>query len=292
MSGTDILVTPLTPIIGAEISGVDLSARLSAAAQDSIYQALLDHLVIFIRDQEISPERHLAFAESFGELDLPHPVYPHVPGHDRIVKLANDEDNPPGTDEWHTDLTFKQDPPFASVLVAREVPATGGDTLWRNMYAVYDDLPKEMKSYLEPLKAVHEMGSFRNRFTKGETTGEKLLEGMQRFGCAIHDVVKIHPVTGRKFLYINESFTSHIEGESTRESRRILDYLIDRMGRPEFQVRFNWRTGSMAMWDNRCTQHYAVADYAPAFRCMNRVTVVKDRRVENASTEEGVRVAV
>ncbi|MGI9373805.1 MAG: TauD/TfdA family dioxygenase [Hyphomicrobiales bacterium] len=250
---------------------------------DALYQALLKHQVIFFRDQEISPQRHLEFAQSFGELDAPHPVYAHVPGFERIVMLANDASNPPDTDGWHTDLTFKEDPPFASILVARDVPETGGDTLWASMYAAYDALPDAMKDQLNGLTAVYDMGDFRNNFTLDETVGTRLTDAMVRFGCAIHPVVQTHPVTGRKFLYVNEGFTVHIVGQTARESRRLLNYLLDHINSPEHQVRFQWRTGSVAMWDNRCTQHYAVADYLPAYRCMNRITVINDRRAATSN---------
>ncbi|MEE9587420.1 MAG: TauD/TfdA family dioxygenase, partial [Hyphomicrobiaceae bacterium] len=196
-----------------------------------------------------------------------------------------DANNPPDTDGWYADLTFKQSPPFASVLVAREVPESGGDTLWASMHGAYDALPADMKAYLQTLSAVHDMGDFRNNFVVREGSGEKLTAAMQRFGCAIHKVVQTHPVTGRKFLYVNEGFTVHIVGQTARESRRLLNYLLDHIGRPEYQVRLRWRAGSVAMWDNRCTQHYAVGDYTPAYRCMNRVTVVMDRRAAvNAKT--------
>jgi taurine dioxygenase len=284
MSASEIRIVPLTGKIGAEIVGVDLAQRLDAATEDAIYRALLDHLVIFFRDQEIPPERHLAFAQSFGDLDVPHPLYEHVPGFDRIVKFANDAKNPPDTDNWHTDLTFRPNPPMASILVAREVPETGGDTLWANMYTAYDALPVEMKAQIEPLSAVHDMGDFKNFFTAGETTGDRLLAATQRFGFAIHKVVQIHPITGKKYLYVNDSFTAHVIGQTARASRRLLNYLLDHISRPEHQVRFRWRAGSVAMWDNRCTQHYAVADYLPAYRCMNRITVVNDRRVKELSS--------
>lgn len=284
MTGSGFDVKPLTAAIGAEISGIDLGAPLDAATEDALYQALLDHLVIFFRDQDIAPENQLAFASSFGELDAPHPVYAHVPGFERIVMLANDADNPPDTDGWHTDLTFKPEPPFASILVARDVPETGGDTLWASMYAAYDALPEDMKALLEPLSAVHDMGDFRNNFTIGETSGDRLLDATQRFGCAIHKVIQTHPVTGRKFLYVNEGFTVHVIGQTARESRRLLNYLLDHVNRPEYQVRFKWRPGSVAMWDNRCTQHYAVADYMPAYRCMHRITVIRDRRAAETDT--------
>ena len=278
MSDRDIRIVPLTTAIGAEIHGVDLGKPLDAATGDLIYQVLLRHLVVFFRDQDISPERHLAFAQSFGELDAPHPHYAHVPGFDRIVMFANDAKNPPDTDNWHTDLTFKSEPPFASILVAREVPDTGGDTLWASMYAAYDTLPTAMKTQVAALRAVHDMGDFKNSFVDATDSTERLLDATQRFGFAIHPLVRVHPVTTRKYLYVNDSFTSHILGLTAAASRRLLGYLLDHINHAPHQVRFKWRRGSIAMWDNRCTQHYAVADYLPAYRCMNRITVVKDRR--------------
>lgn len=284
MSNQPISIIPLTASIGAEIRGVDLARPLDAATEDSIYQALMRHLVIFFRDQEISPERHLAFAQSFGEIDAPHPSYAHVPGFDRIVLLANDASNPPDTNNWHTDLTFKPEPPFASILVAREVPESGGDTLWANMYTAYETLPAEMKARIETLRAIHDMGDFRNSFVDGTSDTAKLSQAMQRFGFAIHPLVRTHPATGRKFLYVNDSFTSHVIGLTAHDSRNLLNHLLTHLNRPEHQVRFAWRRGSVAMWDNRCTQHYAVADYLPAYRCMNRVTVVRDRRAISPET--------
>ena len=278
MASSPLEITPLTPALGAEISGVDLGQALDVATEDAVYRALLDHLVIFFRDQDITPERHLAFAKSFGTIDDPHPLYAHVPGFEPIVMLANDAGNPPDTDVWHTDLTFKQDPPFASILIAREVPESGGDTLWTSLYAAYESLPDDLKAHLEPLSAIHDMGDFRNNFSRGESSAERLTPALQDFGCAIHGVVQTHPVTKRKFLYVNEAFTVHIVGKTARESRALLALLLDHIDRPEHQVRFKWRPGSIAMWDNRCTQHYAVSDYLPARRCMNRVTVVRDRR--------------
>jgi taurine dioxygenase len=279
MQTNNISIVPLTTTIGAEIHGVDLSLPLDQATEDAIYAALLRHLVIFFRDQDISPERHLAFAMSFGDLDEPHPYYAHVPGFDRIVMLANDAKNPPDTNNWHTDLTFKADPPFASILLAREVPETGGDTLWANMYAAYETLPSEMKAQIATMRAVHDMGDFKNSFVDETNSTARLLDATRRFGFAIHPLVQTHPVTGGKYLYVNDSFTSHIIGLTAQASRNLLNYLLNHISRAENQVRFKWRRGSIAMWDNRCTQHYAVADYLPAYRCMNRVTVIRDRRV-------------
>ena len=271
-------VTPVTPMLGAEIANIDLSQPLTSAQADALYDCLIAHSVIFFRDQSVPPAQHMALAESFGTVDDPHPVYAHVDGYDSIMVLANDANNPPDTDGWHTDVTYHADPPFASLLVARDLPPCGGDTLWASMYAAWESLPQAMQQWLPELRAVHDMGDFRNNFTVGEKTTDKLDNAMLTFGQAIHDVVKTHPVSGKRYLYVNEGFTNHIVGMTTRESRRLLNFLFDHINRPEHQVRFSWRPGSVAMWDNRCTQHYAVADYLPHYRCMHRITIVADRR--------------
>ena len=280
MSSTGLQATPLTPTIGAEISGIDLNAPLDQAAYDQIYDLLMQYLVIFFRDQDLQPDAHLALARSFGEPDPRHPTYPHVEGFENIVVLENHKDNPPDTDGWHTDLTFKQEPPFTSILWARKVPECGGDTMWCNLHAAYEALPETIKSEIDDLKSVHDMGDFRNDFTVGEADGTRLTDAHQRFGSAIHPVVPTHPVTGRKFLFINECFTNQIIGMRACDSRRLLDYLLAHMNQPEFQVRFRWRDHSVAMWDNRCTMHYAIADYMPHYRCMHRITVSRDARAE------------
>jgi taurine dioxygenase len=276
---TTLKIEPLTPTIGAEISGVDLNGGLDQAAQDAVYDALIEHLVIFFRDQDVTPQAQLRFAECFGEIDRPHHIYPHVEGHERVVLLKNGPDTPPDTNEWHTDLTFYAEPPFASILSAREVPASGGDTLWANMYAAYDSLPEAMKAMLEGLEAVHDIGDFRNDYYRDGGV-EGLNAALARTGSAVHPVVQRHPVTGRPFLYVNAPFTRQILGMPGDASDRLLRYLYDHMNQPEYQVRFRWRAGSLAMWDNRVTQHYAVSDYYPHHRTMHRVTVVKDRRAE------------
>lgn len=150
--------------------------------------------------------------------------------------------------------------------------------MWCNLYAAYDALPEDMKSYLDGMTAVHDMGDFRNNFTVGQTSGDKLVAAHQRFGSAVHPIVQRHPVTGRKFVYVNDGFTVQVVGLKASDSRRLLDNLFAHMNQPEFQVRFHWRDHSLAMWDNRCTMHYAVADYIPSYRCMHRITIVRDRR--------------
>ena len=270
----------ITPTIGAEISNIDLSQDLSEEKLDQIYQDLIDYKVIFFRNQEISPKNHIALAKSFGEIEPPHPVYPHVKDFPEIVLLENDANNPPDTDEWHTDVTFKSDPAFASILYSKIIPPSGGDTLWCSLSAIYEALPDDTKKYLETLRAVHDMGSFRNNFIDddNEKSAQNVNEGFQKFGNAIHPMVKVHPISKNKLLYINPGFTSQIVGMNMTDSNNLLSYLFNFMNKPEFQIRFRWSANTVAIWDNRCTMHYAIGDYMPHHRQMNRITVLNDKR--------------
>ena len=273
-------LTPITPAIGAEISGIDLSLALSQAQLDQIYQDLMDYNVIFFREQNISPQNHVALANSFGEIEPPHPVYPHVEGFPEIVLLENDSNNPPDTDVWHTDVTFKSDPAFTSILYSKIIPPTGGDTLWCSLSAIYESLPNDMKKYLESLRAVHDMGDFRNNFINEDNieSAHKLNEGYKKFGNAVHPVIKKHPITNKKLLYVNPGFTSQIVGMNMTDSNNLLSYLFNFMNKPEFQIRFKWTENTIAVWDNRCTMHYAIGDYMPHHRKMHRVTILNDKR--------------
>ena len=270
----------ITPTIGAEISNIDLSQDLSEEKLDQIYQDLIDYKVIFFRNQEISPKNHIALAKSFGEIEPPHPVYPHVKDFPEIVLLENDANNPPDTDEWHTDVTFKSDPAFASILYSKIIPPSGGDTLWCSLSAIYEALPDDTKKYLETLRAVHDMGSFRNNFIDddNEKSAQNVNEGFQKFGNAIHPIVKVHPISKNKLLYINPGFTSQIVGMNMTDSNNLLSYLFNFMNKPEFKIRFRWSANTVAIWDNRCTMHYAIGDYMPHHRRMNRITVLNDKR--------------
>lgn len=277
-------VLPLTTHIGAEIEGLDLSEPLADDTVDALYRTLLEHSVIFVRGTEISPAAHLALAKQFGAIDEPHPHYPHVDGFPNIVKLENHGEAPPDTNSWHTDLTFKAQQPFASILVARTVPAFGGDTIWSSCVAAYERLPVGLRSDLEQTHAIHDYGDFRNDFAVSDharTAVDRLNESVARFGHQVKPLVGEHPVTGRKFLNFNEAFVSHIVGMTTNDAMSLRTFLANHMNKPEDQVRWRWQAGDLAMWDNRVTMHYAVADYLPAYRCMNRVTVVHDRRVPN-----------
>ena len=270
----------LSPELGAEISGIDLSKDFNEEIQNKIYNDLIHYKVLFFRDQNITPQFHIEFAKSFGSIEEPHPVYPHVDGFPEIVLLENDKDNPPDTDEWHTDVTFKNDPPFASVLYSKITPEVGGDTLWSSLSKIYDALPNELKGQIENLRAIHDMGSFRNNYLNDDDkeSSVKLNKGFQEFGNAVHSVVKEHPISNERFLYINPSFTSQIVGMTTTDSNNLLSYLFNFMCKPEFQIRFKWTPKTLAIWDNRCTMHYAIGDYMPDKRVMHRVTVLNDRR--------------
>ena len=275
-----IQINKLTPNIGAEIVGKNIFDNLSTTVCDKIYETLIEHKVIFFRNQEITNDQHIKFAKSFGEIEPPHPVYPHVDQYPEIVLLENDENRPPDTDVWHTDVTFKPNPPFASILYSKIIPSSGGDTLWSCLSSIYDALPNDIRKYLETLKAVHDMGDFRNTYTNNEPIGaaHKLNEGHKKFGSSIHPIVKKHPVTNNNYIYINPGFTNHIVGLNATDSSNLLNYLFNFMNKPEFQIRFKWTNNTVAMWDNRCTMHYAIGDYMPHKRTMHRVTILNDKR--------------
>jgi len=272
-------IEPATPTIGAKVCGVDLSQPLHKDTQNQIYDAVVKHLVLFFRDQDLSPEAQFNFATNFGDPVEPHPVYPHLPGFDRVVLLENDGDRPPDTDDWHTDLTFQEKPPFLSVLHAIDVPESGGDTLWASMYAAYDSLPADMQALVSKSSAVHDMGAFRNDYLGDNNDIAALNKAMASVGSAVHPMAPVHPVTGKRLLFVNRSFTRQIVGMQQAESDRLLQYLFGHLDSPNLQVRFRWQKGSVAIWDNRTTQHYAVADYLPNYRRMHRVIINDDRRV-------------
>jgi taurine dioxygenase len=266
----------VTPAIGAEISGLDLN-NLTLAQYDDIYDALIAHKVIFFRDQDLTPRGHLDFASSFGEPEPPHPIYPNVEGYERITLLKTGPKSKPDANDWHKDMTFRAEPPFTSILHAVNVPATGGDTLWANTNSAYNALPKMWQDYLADKEAIHDIGTFRNDlYARGGI--EAVNDGLKSTGSAVHKIVGTHPVTGLKYLNINQSFTRHIIGEVQGESDRILQFLYLHMAKPEFQVRLRWRKNTVAMWDNRITHHYAISDYLPNERHMQRVTVIRDKR--------------
>jgi taurine dioxygenase len=277
MARANIAVKPLTPSIGAEIEGINL-ARLDDDGFAAVHQALLDHLVLFFRDQDITPREHLTFARRFGEVEPPHPVFDRVPEAPEVSVIEQRGAQGIYNDEWHTDVSFRERPPLASILHCKVAPEVGGDTLWASMYAAYDGLSEGIKRLIEPLTAVHDItGGFMDVLLDQEDGVAKLQKAQAANPPVIHPVVRTHPETGRRALFVNRSFTVAIRGLSRVEGRGLLDLLLAHAELPSHQVRFRWRAGSLAIWDNRCTQHFAAADYAPHHRKMHRVTVIGDK---------------
>lgn len=274
-----IEVRPMTGALGAEIAGVDLGAPLDNETFSEIYQAFLDHLVIFFRKQVITPEQHLAFARRFGPLHI-HPFTVPMEGYPEIIEIIKEPDELHNWgDSWHTDLTFLEKPPLGSVLYAKEVPPFAGDTQWSNMYLAYQTLSDTMKSFIDGLACIHrgETGDGYANFKSMKIMAPKAQESE-------HPLVRTHPETGRKCLMVHRKFIKRIKGMTEGESRAILDLLHTHAENPDYAVRFRWEEGSIAMWDNRCTQHRVTADYfykergfAAHRRRMHRVTVEGDR---------------
>ena len=267
-----IEVQPLTPTIGAEVAGLDLRDGPDDATFAELEKAFLDHKVLFFRGQHLTTDQHVAFCRRFGELEV-HPFAPHKPDHPEVMVLTHDEAHRGRENNWHSDVTWRTEPSLGSMLRAVELPAVGGDTLFADMEAAYEALSESMRSMLDGLVAVHD---FRRVFGFGKSA-EELAELREKFPPAEHPVVRTHPVTGRKSLYVNVAFTSHIRGMRRDESHELLTFLYRQAAVPERQCRFRWETDSLALWDNRCVQHYAVSDYWPERRVMERVTIVGDR---------------
>jgi len=263
-------VRPLTLKIGAEIFGIDLSRPLAEAQVKELKDAIAQHQVIFFRDQELTHDQHKAFGRLFGDLVL-HSAVPGLPDHPEIVAIHADADSRyVAGEDWHSDLTCDAVPPMGSILYLHAVPEIGGDTLFSSMYAAYEALSPRMRAYLEGLTAEHDADHvYRPLFPDVD----------RRYPCSIHPVVRIHPVTGRKALFVNGSYTTRIMEVPAPESDAILAFLYQHVANPNFHVRFRWRPRSIAFWDNRCTQHLAVWDYFPQTRSGFRVTVGGDKPV-------------
>ena len=276
MTYETIRVDPLTPRIGAEIDGVDLSQPLGNQTFKEVHDALMEHQVIFFRDQEMTVEQHKAFAVLFGELHI-HPVFGEgAAGHPELLIFHVDENtkHPAGTFGWHSDVSADAEPPMGSILYLTEVPSTGGDTLFASMYAAYDDLSHTMQRFLSGLTAVHASDHV---YDDREEESRQNRDGANP--AAEHPVVRTHPVTGRKALFVNERFTTHIKDLESSESKAILDMLFAHIRQPNYHCRFKWRRNSVAFWDNRCAQHFAMFDYHPEVRHGYRFTVKGDRPV-------------
>ena len=270
---TELDIRPLSPIIGAEIHGVDLSTRLAPGIVAEIRQALNRHHVIFFRDQELTPEQQADFARQFGTVTEGHPVIPAIDESPEVLSIDSREDR---ASWWHTDVTFLETPVMGSILYMLEIPEVGGDTMWASLQDAYDGLAPSVRTMCDSLIAIHHDPWFaadveaRGGYEWDGEWRDKLLP-------ALHPVVRTHPETGRNGLFVNGQFTQSLFGLSKNESTAILEMLYRHCVQPEFTCRFRWLAGSVAFWDNRATMHYALDDYGDAPRYAHRVTLRGDR---------------
>jgi taurine dioxygenase len=271
-----LTIEPCGEVIGAEVRGIDLSAPLTDEARDEIRNALLEWKVLFFRDQNLTGPQQREFARAFGELEH----HPFLPAGDtsEVVRFEKGDDlaNPLGVGSengWHTDVTWRVEPAMGAVLRAIEVPEQGGDTLWADMACAYDNLPPDVRERVDDMRALH---SFIHVFGYGMSK-EKRERMLEQYPPAEHPVVRTHPETGRRTLYVNSFFTERIIGCDDDESEWLVDRLAQQAMHPEWQVRLKWEPGTVAFWDNRATQHYATSDYFPNRRVMERVAIKGDR---------------
>jgi alpha-ketoglutarate-dependent taurine dioxygenase len=285
---TRLDVRPLTGSLGAEIRGVDLREPLDAATTVALRDLWLRHKVVFFPEQHLEPHHQVAFAHSFGRLTKAHPVVPGpIDEHPEVLVLdshlarASAEYAPARrrsrSHGWHTDVTFVATPPTGSILSARRVPEAGGDTLWADTHAAYDGLDEPLRRFVDGLTAVHDGNKTFGGFLAAGFTVEWDDQQLATLEPTEHPVVRTHPETGARSLFVNPQFTSHIVGLSGRESDALLGLLYEHMTAPEYSVRYRWQAGDVAFWDNRTTMHYATQDYGDAHRIMHRVTLRGDR---------------
>ena len=268
-------LTPYSPTIGGEISGIDLRQPLTDDQVEGIRAALLDRKVLFFRDQNITTDQHLDFARNFGDLEV-HPFAPHKDGYPEILAITHDRDHPGQENGWHSDVTWRQQPSLGSVLRCIECPPRGGDTLFADMYAAYDGLPAAIQELVEGRLALHDFEGFRARLRKRGATEAELEDFNKAYPNPAHPLIRSHPETGRKGIYVNAAFTKHIIGMERKESARLLAILYHQASIPEYQCRVHWAANSMAFWDNRACQHYAASDYWPQVRRVERATIIGD----------------
>ena len=266
-----LTIKSMTPAIGAEILDIDLGAADIGDRIPDIRAALLKHGVIFFRDQTLTQEQHIAFARHFGDLEV-HPATRKDQPNPEVLKIAHGPESRGQENYWHSDVTWRECPSLGSILLAREVPECGGDTLFANMHLAYERLSEPMKQMCEDLIAVHDIARvFAKRLGKAPEDLHDKYPPMR------HPVIRTHPETGERAIYVNTAFTSRIEGLSAKESAWLLDHLYATAKDAEIQCRFRWQAGAIAFWDNRMCQHLAVSDYFPARRVMERVTIAGDK---------------
>jgi len=273
-----IQVTPVARALGAIVSGVNLSEDLPQSVIDQLGELLIRYQVLFFREQPISPEAQARFAARFGSLHV-HPIYPVLPDLPEIMLLDNHAGFLPDNDNWHTDVTFSETPPLAGILAAKRTPSSGGDTMWSSNSAAYEALSEPLRRLLDGLTAQHSIAkSFpAERWQCDPAFKERYERAVAKHPPIRHPVIRTHPVSRRKGLFVNSGFTTHINELNPEESRALLAFLDTHSARPEFTVRWRWEVDDVAFWDNRVTQHYAIADYLPERRTMHRATVNGDK---------------
>lgn len=276
---TRFVAEPYTPNIGATLHGLDLSQPLDAATQAELRRALAEHEVIFFRDQQLTPAQQVEFTRLFGNVAEVKAFFPRLADQPEIEIVESTAECPKAANNWHADITWRDNPPVGTSLYAQVVPASGGDTIWASLTRAYASLKPELQAYLETLTAVHswEISGWTEYLLHKDATGEQLREARAKYPPVEHPVVRVHPVTGKKILYVNPTFTSHIKGLPRAQSDALLTQLFDLAKVPEFQARLRWQAGTLAVWDNRSTQHYAVGDYFPAHRKLHRITFTAEQ---------------
>ena len=267
-------VRALTPTIGAEVTGLDLRDAVGDDTRmQGIQDALAEHLVLFFRDQDITPDDQVALMKWFGPIEY-HPFAKPTPGHPEMITLDQTTPKTDGANNWHSDSSFMPKPAFGSMLCPVQLPDQGGDTCWTSAYAAYEALTPRLRDLLDGTTAVHDLtATLRKAMSGGHTTGEEMFQYQRDWPPVEHPTIRTHPWTGRRILYVNSNFTTRLCELDPAESDALLEFLLRHVHRPEFQVRFTWDAHSVALWDNRCTQHYAIPDYTGQRRVMNRVTV-------------------
>ena len=262
---------PRMPNFAAWIEGVDLTRPLSKPVQAELRKALWDFEVIFFRPQTITPAQHVALAKVFGPLSTGS-YFERMPGAPELEMIVSDRERPPAIDNWHTDISWKPRPPLGTAIQITVTPPAGGNTCWSSTSKAYDWLSPGMQTYLEGLNAVHswEVSGFREAL--GQRGDDALVAAIKAFKPVVHPVVRTNPDSGRKCIFVNADFTRHIVGVDRHEAKGILNFLLDWLRKPEFMVHHQWEPGGIAVWDNRSTQHYALADYWPHRRVNQRVT--------------------
>lgn len=270
-AGSHFDLKPLTPTIGAELHGIDLREELSDAAIAAVRQALLDWKVVFFRDQTITRAQHIAFARRFGDLEI-HPATPKDQPDPEVLRIEHGPNSKGQENAWHSDVTWRETPSLGSILRSIEIPPVGGDTLFSDMTAAYEGLSPEMKRIACGMTAKHDIARvFARRL------GKEADDLRAKYPVQDHPVIRTHPETGKRAIYVNTAFTDSINGLTKKESDWLLEHLYAQAANPEYQCRFRWTPNALAFWDNRASQHFAASDYFPQRRVMERVTVKGDK---------------